>query len=115
MPDNSPIYRITFLNKGKVYEVFAKQVYQSELYGFIEIEDFLFDERSQVLVDPAEEKLKTEFQGVKRSFVPLQAIMRIDEVEKPGVAKVSSGDNIMPFPIAFSGLGRGDGGAGPTT
>ena len=33
MANPSEIYRITFLNKGKVYEVFAKQVYQSELYG----------------------------------------------------------------------------------
>ncbi len=114
MPDVSQIYRITFLNKGKVYEVFAKQVYQSELYGFIEIEDYLFDERSQVVVDPSEEKLKSEFSGVKRSFVPLQAIIRIDEVEKPGVPKISSGDKIMPFPVSFSG-GRnsGDGNTGP--
>ncbi|MDO9478602.1 MAG: DUF1820 family protein [Pseudohongiella sp.] len=97
------IYRITFLNKGKVYEIFARQVYQSELYGFIEVEEFLFDERSQMLVDPSEEKLKMEFQDVKRSFIPLQAILRIDEVEKTGVAKISSGDNIMPFPLPAFG------------
>lgn len=95
------IYRITFLNKDKVYEVFAKQVYQSELYGFIEVEDYIFDERSQVVVDPSEEKLKAEFLGVKRSFIPIQAIVRIDEVEKGGVSKISSGDNITPFPSPF--------------
>lgn len=99
MASRQEIYRITFLNKGKVYEVFARQVYQSELYGFIEVEEFLFDERSQMVVDPSEEKLKMEFQDVKRSFIPLQAILRIDEVEKTGVAKISSGDNIMPFPM----------------
>jgi hypothetical protein len=97
----SEIYRITFLNKGKVYEVFAKQVYQSELYGFIEVEDYIFDERSQVVVDPSEEKLKAEFLGVKRSFIPIQAIVRIDEVEKGGVSKISSGDNIALFPVPF--------------
>lgn len=102
MANPSEIYRITFLNKGKVYEVFAKQVYQSELYGFIEVEDYIFDERSQVVVDPSEEKLKAEFQGVKRSFIPIQAIVRIDEVEKGGVSKISSGDNITPFPISFA-------------
>lgn len=95
------IYRVTFLNKGKVYEVFAKQVYQSELYGFIEVEDYIFDERSQVVVDPSEEKLKAEFAGVKRSFIPIQAIIRIDEVEKGGISKISSGDNITPFPAPF--------------
>ena len=107
MGNSSEIYKITFLNKGKVYEVFVKQVYQSELYGFIEIEDYVFDERSQVVVDPSEEKLKSEFSGVKRSFIPIQAVIRIDEVEKSGVSKISSGDNITPFPISMVG-GKAD-------
>ena len=98
MGNTSEIYRIAFLNKGKVYEVFAKQVYQSDLYGFIEIEDFVFDERSQVVVEPSEERLKADFSGVKRSFIPMQAIIRIDEVEKSGVSKITNGDNIAPFP-----------------
>lgn len=97
--DNSYLFRVTFLNKGQVYEVYCREVFQSDLYGFIEIEDFLFGERSQVVVDPAEEKLRTEFAGVKRSFIPLQAIVRIDEVEKEGVATISKGDNIAPFPL----------------
>jgi hypothetical protein len=101
-PEGRDLFRITFLNKGQVYEVYAREVYQSDLYGFIEIEDFVFGERSQMVVDPAEEKLKTEFAGVKRSFIPLQAIIRIDEVEKEGVANISKGDNIAPFPIQFT-------------
>jgi hypothetical protein len=92
------IYKISFLNKGEIYEVFAKQVYSSDLYGFIEIEDYIFGERSQLVVDPSEEKLKAEFAGVKRSFIPMQAIIRIDEVEKEGVSKISKGDNVSPFP-----------------
>lgn len=103
MKNTSEIYKITFLNKGKVYEVFVKQVYQSELYGFIEVEDFVFDERSQLVVDPSEEKLKSEFSGVKRSFIPMQAIIRIDEVEKSGVSKISNGDNVAPFPVSLVG------------
>ena len=97
--DTPYLFRITFLNKGQVYEVYCREVFQSDLYGFIEIEDFVFGERNQVVVDPAEEKLKAEFTGVKRSFIPLQAIVRIDEVEKEGVATISKGDNIAPFPL----------------
>lgn len=97
----SEIFKVTFLNKGKVYEVFVRQVYQSDLYGFIEIEEFVFDERSQVVVDPSEEKLKNEFAGVRRSYIPIQAIIRIDEVDKSGVAKISNGDNVSPFPISL--------------
>ncbi|MEX2132103.1 MAG: DUF1820 family protein [Pseudohongiellaceae bacterium] len=108
MGKSAEIYKITFLNKGKVYEIFVKQVFQSELYGFIEVEDFVFDERSQLVVDPGEEKLKTEFSGVKRSFIPMQAIIRIDEVEKGGSAKISSGDNVMPFPMSIIGSGKID-------
>lgn len=103
MATPSEIYKITFLSKGKVYEIFVRQVYQSDLYGFIEVEEFVFDERSQVVVDPSEEKLKAEFNGVKRSFIPMQAIIRIDEVEKSGVGKISSGDNITPFPLQIMG------------
>jgi len=103
MTNSSEIYKITFLNKGKVYEVFVKQVYQSDLYGFVEIEDYVFDERSQVVVDPSEEKLKAEFSGVRRSYIPIQAIIRIDEVEKSGVSKISSGDNVSPFPVTLAG------------
>src|SRR5690606_13178576 len=99
--DTRELFRITFLNKGQVYEIYAREVYQSDLYGFIEIEDFVFGERSQMVVDPSEEKLKNEFSGVKRSFIPLQAIIRIDEVEKEGVATISKGDNISPFPLQF--------------
>ena len=43
MDNTSEIYKVTFLNQGKVYEVFVKQVYQSDLYGFIEIEDYVFN------------------------------------------------------------------------
>lgn len=103
MGNSSEIYKITFLNKGKVYEVFAKQVYQSDLYGFVEVEDYMFDAKTQVVVDPSEEKLKAEFNGVKRSFIPIQAIIRIDEVEKSGVSKISNGDNISPFPVSLVG------------
>ena len=103
MGNSSEIYKITFLNKGKVYEVFAKQVYQRDLYGFVEVEDYMFDAKTQMVVDPSEEKLKAEFNGVKRSFIPIQAIIRIDEVEKSGVSKISNGDNISPFPVSLVG------------
>lgn len=100
------LFRVTFLNKGQVYEVYCHEVYTSDLWGFIEIEDFVFGERGQMVVDPGEEKLKNEFNGVKRSFIPLQAVIRIDEVEKEGVPTISKGDNIAPFPIQFTPRGN---------
>jgi len=94
-----PIFRVQFVSQDKVYELFAKQIYSSDLYGFIEIEEFVFGERSGLLVDPAEEKLKNEFQGVKRSYVPMHAVIRIDEVEDTGTARIrdSKGSNVTPL------------------
>lgn len=96
-----PIYKVIFYNQGQVYEIYARAIYQSEMYGFIEVEEFVFGERSQMIVDPGEEKLKGEFGKVKRSYIPMHAIIRIDEVEKEGASKVTDiqpGDKVAQFP-----------------
>lgn len=95
------VFRISFLNQGKVYEIYAKRIQQGELYGFVEALDLLFEESSKVLVDPSTERLKTEFKGVNRTIVPIHAVIRIDEVEKEGQGRIHEiGDksNITPFP-----------------
>ncbi len=94
------IYRVIYVNEDEIYELYASKVYNSELYGFIEIETWLFGERSQLLVDPSEEKLKNEFAGVSRSYIPMTSIIRIDEVEQQGQAKVSNakGGTVASFP-----------------
>ena len=95
------IYKVVFHNQGQIYEVYAHNIYQSDLYGFIEVEDYIFGTKSQLVVDPGEDKLRSEFEGVQRSFIPMHSVIRIDEVEKEGVAKVtdSDGSNVTPFPM----------------
>ena len=94
------IYKIQFMNQGKVYEIFARSVRQGELFGFLEVEKLVFGERTTVVVDPSEERIKTEFAGVRRTFIPLHAVIRIDEVAKQGVSKISKLEgNIAQFPI----------------
>ena len=71
----SHIFRIMFVNQGKVYEVYARRVSHGELFGFIEVEELLFGERS---------------------------VLRIDEVKKQGTAKITvleSGANVAQFPM----------------
>lgn len=102
MSASQQIYKIIFYNQDRVYEVYARNIYQSELYGFIEIEEMLFGERSTVVVDPSEERLKSEFHGVHRSYIPIQAIVRIDEVDKQGTAKIHEADgrtNVHNLPV----------------
>ena len=45
----APIYKVIFLNQGQVFEMYAKQIYQSDLWGFLEVEEFVFGERTQVV------------------------------------------------------------------
>jgi hypothetical protein len=101
---DSKIYRISFYNQGNIYELHAREIHQSSLYAFIEIEGIIFGERSSVVVDPSEEKLKSEFAGVKRIHIPLQAVIRIDEVEREGINKIIATDEkpgkVTPFPLA---------------
>ena len=95
------LYRVLFQNQGEVYELYAHAIYSSELYGFVEVEDYSFGTRSQMLIDPTEDRLRNEFEGVQRSFIPMHAIIRIDEFEKEGVAKLSDskGNKVTPFPM----------------
>jgi hypothetical protein len=97
------LYRISFYNRGDIYELHARNIQQSNMYAFVEVEDIIFGERSAIVVDPSEEKLKTEFEGVQRTFIPLQAVIRIDEVARQGTNKIIPGDgtspNVAPFPV----------------
>jgi len=41
------MFKIVFLNQGNVVELYARQVVQGSLFGFIEIEDLVFGARSE--------------------------------------------------------------------
>jgi hypothetical protein len=64
------IYKVVFINREQVYEIYAKSIYQGDMYGFVIVEDLVF--------------------GVKRSFIPLHEIVRIDQVKRRGIAKIIS-------------------------
>ncbi|MEM7352828.1 MAG: DUF1820 family protein [Acidobacteriota bacterium] len=105
MAEKKRLYRVSFFNQGQCYEVYARHVSQGGLLGFIEIEELVFGTTTQIVVDPTEEKLQKEFEGVKRVFVPMHSVVRIDEVEKEGVSRISpppEGDddsNVKVFPV----------------
>ena len=106
----SALYRVSFVNQGQVYEVYAKSVGQGDLFGFLEISELKFGERTSVVVDPSEEKLKAEFEGVTKSYIPMHAVLRIDAVESQGQSKITrvEGANVTPFPIPTYTPGSGD-------
>ena len=103
-----PMYRVIFINQGKIYEVYARSVSHGSLFGFIEIEELIFGTRSSVVVDPSEEKIKAEFANVKRTYLPMHSVLRIDQVDKQGSAKVSKAEgNVTQFPVPIYTPGDG--------
>ena len=96
------IYKVVFQNEGKVYEVYARSVASSSMLGFVEVEGLLFGERSGVVVDPTEERLRTEFEGVERTHIPVHAVVRVDQVTRRGTARITAlpggADKVRPLP-----------------
>ncbi|MDE2850242.1 MAG: DUF1820 family protein [Acidobacteriota bacterium] len=98
------IYRVTFLSQGEIYEVYARSVSQGGLLGFVEIGELVFGERTQVVVDPSEERLQREFKGVRRTYLPMHSVLRIDQVTKQGTARIRDVERpesrkVTPFPM----------------
>lgn len=90
------LYRVIFQNQGKVFELCVRSVSQGGLFGFVEVEDLVFGEKSALLVDPSEDALKKEFENTKRIYIPIHSVVRIDEMEqhsnlKPRVVPIESG------------------------
>src|SRR5690606_41220907 len=90
-----------FRRRGRVYAVYARRVGRGSLLGCVGIEELVLGKRSSVVVDPSEEKIKSEFAGVERTYLPLHAVSRIEEVEKEGTSKISEleGGNVAQFPV----------------
>ena len=95
------IFKIKFIQIGEVYEIYAKNVYQSDFYGFIEIEGYIFNSKNNIVIDTSEEKLKSEFSSVKKTLIPINAVLRIDEVNELGTSKIlkANGENVAKFPL----------------
>ena len=75
------------------------------MYAFLEVRDLVFGEKSKLVVNPGEEQLRTQFEGVSCTYLPIHSVVRVDEVEKEGPAKVVSVSEkgaVAQFPIPFT-------------
>ena len=99
MSDKQPLYRIQFIANSERYELYVREVTQGNLFGFIEIGDFVWDNHTSLVVDPSHEKLKSEYANVNRTYIPLHSVLKIDEVKKQGSPKITElGDKVTQFP-----------------
>ncbi len=98
-----PLYKVSFLSHARVYELYARHVAGSALWGFTEIGEFVFDVRDGLVVDPAEERLRDEFGNTRMLHIPMQHVLRIEEVEKKGQSAIrdaATGEKVVtPFPV----------------
>ncbi|HEX6833772.1 MAG TPA: DUF1820 family protein [Rudaea sp.] len=103
------LYKVTFISLGKTLELYARHVGSSALWGFTEVGDLVFDEGGSVVVDPTEERLREEFKDTRMLHLPIQSIVRVEEVEKRGplaIRDAVSGEKVTPFPIAPPRVGK---------
>ena len=97
-----PLYKVTFLNAGKVYELYARQVASGALWGFTEISELVFDVHDGLVVDPTEERLRDEFGSTRVLHLPMQSVVRIEEVERKGQSAIrdaATGERVVTFPV----------------
>jgi hypothetical protein len=97
------LFKVTFLNHGKVYELYAQRVAASSLWGFTEVGELVFDHHDGVLIDPVEERLRDEFGNTRALHLPMHSIVRIEEVAKKqqsAIRDAHGGESVVtPFPL----------------
>jgi len=98
------LFKVTFLNHGRIYALYARRVASGALWGFTEVAELVFDVNDGVVIDPTEERLREAFGNTSVLHLPIQCIVRVEEVQKrePLVIRdATSGERVVtPFPIA---------------
>ena len=87
MNDNQTIYRILFNQGNDVYEIYSRYVCEETLMGFIEIEELVFptahaNKSEKAKSNKSLDTLRQEFTNVKRCYVPVHSVLRIDEINQ---------------------------------
>lgn len=99
----SLLYRITFLSQGKTYELYARRVTSSALWGFTEVGELVLPAPGEgLVVDPTEERLREEFGHTRVLHLPIQSILRIEEVDRVRAATIreaGGAETVTPFPL----------------
>ncbi|MGE4266146.1 MAG: DUF1820 family protein [Deferribacterales bacterium] len=78
---NKKLYKVVFIDEDKkVQTIHASYLNPSSFLGLIEISDIVFIGQSDIIISPDDGKLKEVFKNVERSYIPLNYIIRIDEI-----------------------------------
>lgn len=78
---NKNTYKIVFYDEEhKPLTIYAQNVYQSDILGFVTAEKLLFPEPSEIIVTPDQDKIRNMFKNTEKTIIPINLIIRIDEV-----------------------------------
>ena len=99
------LYRVLFKQDDKIYETYAQYVSDESLVGFVEIEEFIFTDlplTQSTFEREDSDVLEKIFSGVKRCYIPVHLVLRIDEVSQIEVLNAGRGEhsNVKPFPVS---------------
>jgi hypothetical protein len=104
--EKEKLFRVAFLNHGKVYELFCTGICTSGLFGFVEVSGLVFGEKDSMVIDPTEEKMRDEFEEVEILHLPMHSVLRVEQVREKGQAVIrdrESGEKVTPFPLQPGG------------
>lgn len=95
------LFKVIFMDEDKTIQtIHASKLNPSSFLGLVEISDIVFLDKSEIIISPDDGKLKAKFKNVERSFIPLNSIVRIDEVilekETPVIRLHSESGNENP-------------------
>lgn len=90
-PTERPIYRVVFTQQEEMKEIYAQFISEETLVGFIEVDTLL--EFGQTPVVNVKE--------VRRCYIPLHNIARIDEIYQQTDSQSEMKNNISQLPQAF--------------
>jgi len=75
------LFKIIFVDEDKkIQTIHSSKLNPSSFLGLVEISDIVFLDKSEIIIAPDDGDLKNKFKNVERSYIPLNAIVRIDEV-----------------------------------
>jgi hypothetical protein len=75
------IYRVQFKTGNRSYSLLARSIGESEMFGFVEVADFIFEDRERLIISPEDDALRKEFAKVNFICIPHQYILRIDSLK----------------------------------
>jgi hypothetical protein len=66
--------------KHEPLQIYAGSVRMSDILGLVEASDIVFIDSSEVIINPEDDKIKKLFNDVATTMLPINSLIRIDEV-----------------------------------